>query len=75
MGKKTLKDKVVDVNDPAYLKELLQKALPFLESYDLMGTGGLVDRSEYGEMNMLEKEIAEAIGENSNDYGFHNSSG
>lgn len=75
MGKKTLTEEAVNTDDPEYLKELLRKALPFLGSYDLMGTGGLVGKDEYGEMNMLEKEIAEAVGLNANDYGFHGSSG
>jgi len=54
-----------------HLEDLLRRALPFLEGYDLMGTGGLVSKKEYTAMNDLEKEIAEAIGEDHSDVGHH----
>jgi len=57
------------------LVELLRQALPFLEGYDLMGTGGLVSKSEYTTMNQLEKEIAVAIGEDPDEYGHHSECG
>lgn len=63
------------MNNDEHLKDLLRLTLPFLERYDLMGTGGFVSKKEYTEMNNLEKEIAEAIGEDPNNYGSHSKVG
>lgn len=53
------------------LIELLRQALPFLEGYDLMGTGGFVPKKVYEELNTLEKEIAIVLDEDPDDCGNH----
>lgn len=58
-----------------HLEELLRQALPFLEGYDMMGTGGLVRKREYTAMNDLEKEIATAVGSDPKEVGHHSDCG
>lgn len=73
--KTTLFPSMEDTPDISKLIDMLRRALPYLQGYDLMGCGPRASKREYTELNDLEKEIAKAIGEDPADYGYHNSGG
>lgn len=75
MPPKTMFPAMENTPDTHKLIDMLRRALPYLEGYDLMGTGGLVSKKEYTELNDLEKEIAEVIGEDPAGYGYHSRNG